>query len=355
LSSFSCDEKRDIYVVCNNLRKGKVFFHKISELSIPSVSVIEVPFRYLGRSAFRNIAVLIFNLYACFKIISFIIKEKIDIVYSNTSVNTVGIISSILMGKKHIWHFHEPIAPVYDWADKGSKFFYKLFLKYKKNTTVFISDKQRKEWQTHLNLSLQNSKIICNPLKEIEKNEKPQLFSQTLVFGFMGTLAVQKNIALLIDSFFRLVQCFPEKNIKLLIVGEGSQRENIEQQIKKINLQKQIELMDYCLNVEPFYSCIDVLILPSLSESWGLVALEALSVEKTLIMTTNTGLHEVLENNVDCIFIDPLSETDLYKAMEKVLLDTQYRQQLAKNGYEKVKKLDFNNQFVEAFREIFNA
>jgi len=352
LSSIS--ERKDeftVNVVWNRMNKYRTFFNKVSALPVDTIT--DVRFKFLGGSTFRNIAVFVYNLYACFVIISLIKKQKIDVVYTNTSVNPVGIICAILTGKKHIWHFHEPFDVAYGFTKATAKF-YRMLLKYKNNTVVFISNHQKKDWENNLNMPIENYEVIFNPVKKIEIWEKSQELSKDVVFGFIGSLEERKNVPLLIHAFLQLTNEYSEKQLKLLIMGNGDEKENIKREIESLDVQKKIELLDYSANVASFYSNIDIYVLPSFSEMMPLVALEALSAKKALILTKNTGLNELLENNVDCIFINPLSQEDLYQAMKKLLLDTGYRKQLANNGFEKINKIDFNNQFNRSFFQLFN-
>ena len=340
-------EKYNIHIVWNKINNVRLFADKVSKLSVDSI--IDVNFRFLGGSIFRNLLVFVYNLLACFKIILLIKREKIDVIYTNSSINPIGIICAILTKKKHIWHFHEPVVASFGWTPTTGKI-YEFFLKYNKNIVVFISQNQKTDWETNLNISIKNYQLIYNPIKNIEKKEKSQTLSNIIVFGFMGAFTENKNISHLIQTFARLEA--EKQTIKLKIAGNGQLQKKIEIQTKKLN-SNNIEVTDYCFDVSSFYADIDVLVLPSYSEMMPLVVLEAMSVEKAVILTEKTGLHEMLTNSVDCIFINPFSDTDLYKAMKKVLLEPEYRKRLAKNGYEKVNKIDFNNQFQVSFDKLF--
>jgi len=350
LLSFVSSQKDEynVHIVYNSLTKADAFFRKVSELPVSSIT--KTSFRFLGGSMFRNIIILLLNSFACFKTISLIKKHKIDIIYTNSSLNPLGIVCAILTQKKHIWHFHEPVVSFFGWTKSTGKF-HKMFLKYKKNTVVFISNHQKADWEKNLNISIKNYQLIYNPIKKIEKKDKPQELSDTVIFGFIGSANVNKNVSLLINVFSQL-----EKEtlaIKLKIVEKTPQQKDIEKQINELGI-KNVEIADYCFDISSFYASIDVLVLPSFSEMMPLVVLEAMSVEKAVIVTEKTGLHEILTNNVDCIFINPFSETDLYQAMKK-MLNAEFRQQLAKTGFEKTRKIDFNNTFYSSFDKLFKS
>jgi glycosyltransferase involved in cell wall biosynthesis len=95
-----------------------------------------------------------------------------------------------------------------------------------------------------------------------------------------------------------------------------------------------------------------VLLLASLWETMPLVALEAMSLEKCVIMTGNSWMQELFDEAVHCLYINPQNRETLYEAMEKILLSSELRLSLAKNGCEKMKKCDFNRKFAESFTAL---
>ena len=99
-----------------------------------------------------------------------------------------------------------------------------------------------------------------------------------------------------------------------------------------------------------FFADIDMLVQPSLNESWGLTVLEAMSQRKAVITTTETGLHEILTGE-ECLFFDPSDEDELYKCLE-ALQEEGLRNRLSSNGYDKVRLLNLNHQFELTIKDI---
>jgi glycosyltransferase involved in cell wall biosynthesis len=351
LSYISKHKEYIITVVWNKSDKERNFFNKVSELSIDTI--IGFKFKLLGGSFFRNIFVFFYNLCACLKIINLIYKKKIDIICSNTSINSIGIICSILTKKTHFWHFHEPVSACFG-LNKETAIIFRILLQYKKNKVIFISNNQKSEWENYLKIKISNYIIVYNPIKQIEINKKPIALSGNTVFGFIGTLNKRKNLNFLIKVFSQLLIKYQNIKMKLIITGNGPEKDRIDKEISKYDLKENVLLQNYTTNVSEFFSNIDICVVPSKSESWGLIALEALNAEKALIMTKNTGITEILDGD-DCIFIDPLSENSLYQAMEKLLLDKNYRNTIAKNGKNKIIYYNFNNKFNLLFEQLING
>jgi glycosyltransferase involved in cell wall biosynthesis len=306
-----------------------------------------LPYKCLGNSLIRSIIVLLFNIYSTLILTYRVKKESIDIVYSNTSISCIGIVAAILARKPHIWHFHEPVSSYYGWT-KSLRILYAIFLRYKKNTVIFISENQKTQWQAQLPKSFGQSKVIYNYINEINTADKPS--RSEVVFGYLGGIEKRKNVVFLVETFHELACTYP--NVRLTIGGSGSYEDVIKKVIASHSLESFVNIMGYVSDRYSFYRDIDVFVLPSLSESWGLVSLEAMLARKAVIMTNNSGLHEILENKQDCIFFDPTSKRELLGAM-KTLMDEKYRATLAKRGHEKIKQYNFNMEFKKSFNELF--
>jgi N-acetyl-alpha-D-glucosaminyl L-malate synthase BshA len=84
--------------------------------------------------------------------------------------------------------------------------------------------------------------------------------------------------------------------VKLLMIGDGPERLKAEQLCRKLGLGKQVKFLGKLKAIEQMLSIADVFILPSETESFGLVALEAMASKVPVISTNSGGLSEV---NID--------------------------------------------------------
>jgi len=102
-------------------------------------------------------------------------------------------------------------------------------------------------------------------------------------------------------GFENLIRIFPsvlkEKEIKLLILGDGPLREKLEHQIQSLDLSNNIELLGYIDNPYPYYALSDIFVLSSLVEGLPNVLVEAMMCGCTPVATDcPTGPREVLNN-----------------------------------------------------------
>ena len=95
----------------------------------------------------------------------------------------------------------------------------------------------------------------------------------TILLGHVGRFDTQKNHAFLIDMFAELVK--RNDSYKLICVGDGWLRDDIEKKIKKYNLNEKIILAGQQDDARDYYNMFDLYVFPSLFEGLSFVLIEA--------------------------------------------------------------------------------
>lgn len=114
---------------------------------------------------------------------------------------------------------------------------------------------------------------------------------------YVGTLIKRKNVLKLIEAVVRLSYDYPD--IKLIIIGKGGKDENKVKEISDNN--KHIEYVGSVSEKKElikFYRKCSVFAMPSVSETFGLVYIEALSQNCTLLYTKNDGIDGNINGNI---------------------------------------------------------
>jgi len=94
-----------------------------------------------------------------------------------------------------------------------------------------------------------------------------------IVYGNIGRFTAQKNQLFLIDIFYEI--SLLDKNIKLLLIGDGELRNDIISKVKKLNLSDRTIILSNREDINNLYQAMDRFILPSLYEGLGIVLIEA--------------------------------------------------------------------------------
>jgi len=130
----------------------------------------------------------------------------------------------------------------------------------------------------------------------------------TNMIGFVGNLIEMKGIQYFINALPKVFNHFPE--LLAIIVGEGTLRKKMEAEVEKLGLHKRVKFLGHVTDVTSrLIASLDILVQPSLTESFGLTAAEALSCEVPVVAANSGGLPEIVEDGV-CGYIVPPRDSD---------------------------------------------
>ena len=118
-----------------------------------------------------------------------------------------------------------------------------------------------------------------------------------LVIGAVGRLEPQKRFDLLLEAFAAITGRFPRA--RLFIVGDGSQRQALDAQVKALNLTGSCVLVGHTDDVVPAYHAFDLLVQSSDYEGTPNAVLEAMAFEVPIVATAAGGTAEIVRDGVD--------------------------------------------------------
>jgi glycosyltransferase involved in cell wall biosynthesis len=174
--------------------------------------------------------------------------------------------------------------------------------------------------------------------------EQYGLKDDDLMVLFLGRLVWVKGVDKLIASMPHVLQKIP--NAKLVIVGLGDMHEYLSRLAQNLNLQDKVKFRFEFIPEEEriaHYAACDVAVFPSIYEPFGIVALEAMSMEKPVVVGASgvSGMREIIINagSEQCGFhINPNDPTDIAWGIISSLQDPQKKEQFGKNGRKRVLK-----------------
>lgn len=127
-------------------------------------------------------------------------------------------------------------------------------------------------------------------------------FSNKKVVGFVGRLVPQKNVFFLLKVFSEVIQI--DLSYHLLIVGHGYLRDQLNEEIRRLNLSSYVTFVGEVENVIDYYSVMDVLVLPSIFEGLPFTAIEAQVIGLPVLMSTNITMETKISQNVNFIALE---------------------------------------------------
>lgn len=274
-------------------------------------------------------------------IANYIKKEKFDVVVGHTPKGAmVAMIASFLTGiKTRVYYRH---GLIYTTAS-GLK---KIILKSIEKLTAFLATHivnvspslSTLAVKDHLNSDKKQIVIgagTCGGIDAIEvfnpekvnpkdiKDLKEKLnFGESFIIGFAGRICKEKGIRELIDGFNIFIEKNPTKNAKLLLLGPYDKRDALPEEYKlKINSDPNIIAPGIILNEDmpKYYSLIDILVLPSYREGFGMCVIEAGAMRVPSLVSKSHGCVDSVKENVTGKYIE-ISAEGVERGLESMMM-----------------------------------
>jgi len=150
-------------------------------------------------------------------------------------------------------------------------------------------------------LLLRDPIINIQKIEKLKKQKIDPYFEKNQFIVAIGRLTKQKNFKFLISCFQKLINTQP--SLKLVILGDGEEMQNLKRLIHTKNLENNIFLLGHLQNVFNYLSRAKLFILSSLWEDPGWVLLEA-AASNTLILSSDckNGPSEIIDNNAGQLY-----------------------------------------------------
>lgn len=208
--------------------------------------------------------------------------------------------------------------------------------------------------------SAQDVQLIPNavnwPLTKTAPSVSPSsiLKKDRLTILAVGRLESQKGFDLLISIFSKISSFYP--NWDLVIIGEGSLRKQLAQQITEANLEDRIKLIGRVGNIGDWYDASDMFIMSSRFEGFPNTLVEAMAYGLPAIsFDCETGPNEIIRHEVDGLLVENGDINALKRAMQKLMGNDQLREQLSSRAIEVRERFSINkiaNMWEELFKGI---
>ena len=172
--------------------------------------------------------------------------------------------------------------------------------------------------------------------------------------GIVASLRQEKGHSDLLAVWKQLhqQQIIPE-DTTLLIIGDGPLRERLQQQAKEI---PHVHFLGERSSVSEVMSCLDVFVLPSISEGFGIAIVEAMHSRVPVVASRVGGIPEVIQNAKNGLFFTPGNQTELAAAIRKFWERPEFGKRLASQAFHDAQRLytpeRYVTQLINLYREL---
>lgn len=290
-----------------------------------------------------------------------IIKQSnIDIIHCHQYTPWVyGVIAAMFTRTKVIFTEHGRFYPdSSSWKRKLINPVLNLFT----NQVTAISKATKQALVEFENIPAKDINVIYNGIAPLTFNaEKVQTLRQLLnipinhtVLGTVARFDPIKNHTMMLQAFANVL--LKQPNCTLLIVGDGEERQNIENCINELGIAENVILAGYEPKPAEHIALMDIFLLSSLSEGTSMTLLEAMSISKPCVVTNAGGNPEIIIDQENG-YVTPNDNAAHYAAAIIKLLESPQQQNLFAQKALKHFKKSFseqamNSQFNRLYRSL---
>jgi len=279
-----------------------------------------------------------YNPFAFLAIAQLCKEHKIDIIHAHLQKSIIScLLAGFLCGAKIIIHEHGPIFR------RGTGCIYRLLLKLlapKASIAIANSQATMAALKQIAGFAEESVHIVSNFIDfasfdpSLYDRDKARstlgIAENKTVVGFVGRLDSCKGVDLLINA--AAILCEKDPRYHFVIVGEGSQRKQLERLVAQLGLKEKVIFTGLCKNPAEVISGFDIAVVPSRREAFGIAAVEFMRMKIPVIASPVGGLVEVVQHNKTGILLDNLNAENIAEAVDTLVQDNFLRESLVENA-----------------------
>ena len=247
-------------------------------------------------------------------IIGYLLRSKPDIIFANGfSAWTLLAILLKFWGRWRIIIAYEGSSPGVDYRNSKTRLLFRSVMV--KLADAFITNSKAGEAYLTKCLGAKASRIFTRPyevpstealLKQCQDTKLANLKLRHPVFLFVGQLIPRKGLSFLLEACV-ILKKRGYKNYTLLVVGDGAQREELQDLSQTYDLEDCVQWLghiDYD-SLPTYFQSADVFVIPTLEDTWGMVILESMVFGKPVLCSKWAGASEMVMEGKNGYVFDP--------------------------------------------------
>lgn len=276
-------------------------------------------------------------------------KEKIDILHTHLhTTDQLGIIFKKL-DRNLNWfttvHHYYPLALM----QKSKLSAYQKILN-RSQWTVFTSKYVQKN--TSELLTTKKSSVIYHGVKnKQDKAHAKKGSANTEAILYVGPITAHHGCEDLIKAFALIKPL--RKNLSLKLIGEGPDRERLQNFVEEIELTDRIKFLSRTHNDARHYAQASIFAIPNHTEGMSLPLIQAMRHARPIVAVGGSNVTECIKDSDSALFVKPRSVYQMSMAMKQVLFDKTLAHKLGSNARKVYEERFTLDKMVEKYRVLY--
>ena len=224
------------------------------------------------------------------------------------------------------------------------------------NKVIAISESVKKslnkyEFIPKSKIFVLTNSIDCKKFNEAFK-QRAYPIDKSIVIGTVGRIERVKGIKYLLLAMKIILRQY--SNARLEIVGDGSELNELKLLAEKLGISNSVIFFGKLAHPIPNYSRMDIFVLPSLLEGFGIVLLEAMAAGIPVIATNVHGIKEVVIDGKSGILIPPKNPEAIAKSVLRIIEDPRLSKDLVEEGFKRARLFDIQEHLLK-LENLYNS
>lgn len=269
--------------------------------------------------------------------------EKIDLVFTNTSVVAEGAMAACMTGRPHVWNVLEMLKVDPDLMPVVPLAMLQRAIGDLSTRVIAVSESVRRDLAVEVpagKLSVVHTGIT--PPVSSRGSQKTRellgLAQGTPVVLFAGLLSRRKGVLELVDAAALVLKAIPQA-VFLLAGADGGCERQVRARIRELRIGSGVRLLGYRRDCADLLACCDMVVMPSKADPLPVSVLEAIHAGKPVVATRSGGCEEMIEDGISGYLVPVDDVAQMADRIINVLGDTSGAQAMGQRGRERAESL----------------
>jgi glycosyltransferase involved in cell wall biosynthesis len=171
--------------------------------------------------------------------------------------------------------------------------------------------------------------------------------------GSLCRLTEQKGITYAIRAFWQIAEQM--QGAQYVILGDGPLLDRLRQEVQGFGIKKRVHFLGWREDATSLLSGFDVIMMPSLWEGFGMVALEAMAAAKPIVASHVSALPEIVENGLTGYLAEPANPSAFAECLLDLLQNPSHAREMGEMGRQRLETLFSVDKMLDGTLNVYGS
>lgn len=330
----------------------------VQELERENYSVSKVPVAVRPASEGKDYL----RILRCFRImLSLLRNNDLDMVHTHGYfADIVGIPVAKMLGIPVVSTCHGFISTdrqlrLYNFLDTLALRLCNRVIAVSENLRTMLVDKKIQESRVEVVLNAVDAGVDADDVTKVRARRRAALNinHEEFVIGYVGRLSPEKGVSDLLAAMRHIDDQIP--GVRLLIMGEGSEKEQLEGLVKDWGLGHIVTFTGFQSDMNQWMPMLDLFVLPSYTEGTPMALLEAMALGICCLASAVGGVPKIIQSGENGLLVSPGNPSELKEAIVYSYKNDERRQQFAQASIRTINATYSLRQWTRKIEAIYHS